>query len=65
MDNWIMCSEKLPTEKDKDVIIALDNGKVTFGTYSEFNNTWYIGSMSAVSKEKVIAWSKLPKHPNK
>ena len=56
---WILCSKKLPKEKDGKVLITLED-KVTTATYSEFSNTWYIGDMRGVSDEVPIAWMPLP-----
>lgn len=62
---WIYCNTRKPTEKDGKVIIALDNGEVITGQYSEFSNTWYIGDMCGISDMEVIAWMPFPKYPNK
>ena len=59
--NWIPCSERLPKEADKTVLISMPNGFINLGLYSEFSKTWYKGSMCAVGGADPIAWMPLPK----
>ena len=57
---WILCSKRLPKEKDGRVLITLD-GEVTTAIYSEFSKTWYIGDMCGVSDRVPTAWMPRPK----
>ena len=57
---WIPCSERLPSEKDGQVLVT-KRGEVRIATYSEFSGTWYVGEMCAVGGEDPIAWKPLPK----
>ena len=56
---WIQCSERLPSEKDGQVLVT-KRGEVRIATYSEFSGTWYAGEMCAVGGEDPIAWTPLP-----
>ena len=56
---WIPCSERLPSEKDGQVLVT-KRGEVRIATYSEFSGTWYAGEMCAVGGEDPIAWTPLP-----
>lgn len=58
-DRWIPCSERLPSEKDGQVLVT-KCGEVRIATYSEFSGTWYVGEMCAVGGEDPIAWMPLP-----
>lgn len=57
---WIPCSERLPKEADKTVLISMPNGFINLGLYSEFSKTWYKGSICAVGGKDPIAWMPLP-----
>lgn len=57
---WIPCKERLPKEKDGNVLICQSNGEVRTGSYSEYSRTWYKGEMRAVGGYEVIAWRSLP-----
>ena len=59
VQGWIPCSERLPSEKDGQVLVT-KRGKVRIATYSEFDGTWYVGEMCAVGGEDPIAWMPLP-----
>ena len=78
-DDWIKCSERLPEESDGTVLVcfpdefpysnkepyvnAKHNQRVRTATYSQFNNTWYIGDFNAIGKVRPIAWMPLPEPP--
>lgn len=60
---WILCKNQMPCEKDGDVLIALENGEVKTGIYSEFSKTWFFGEMRGVSNElTVVAWMPFPSY---
>lgn len=77
--NWIKCSERLPEESDGTVLVcfpdefpysnkepyvnAKHNQRVRIASYSQFNNTWYIGDFNAIGKVRPIAWMLLPEPP--
>ena len=76
---WIKCSERLPEESDGTVLVcfpdefpysnkepyvnAKHNQRVRTASYSQFNNTWYIGDFSAIGEVRPIAWMPLPEPP--
>lgn len=78
-DDWIKCSERLPEESDGTVLVcfpdefpysdkepyvnAKHNRRVRTASYSQFNNTWYIGDFNAIGKVRPIAWMPLPELP--
>lgn len=78
-DDWIKCSERLPEESDGTVLVcfpdefpysnkepyvnAKHNQRVRSASYSQFNNTWYIGDFCALGEVKPIAWMPLPEPP--
>lgn len=59
VQGWIPCSERLPSEKDGQVLVT-KHSEVRIATYSEFSGTWYVGEMCAVGSEDPIAWMPLP-----
>ena len=78
-DDWIKCSERLPEESDGTVLVcfpdefpysnkepfvnAKHNQRVRISSYSQFNNTWYIGDFGAIGEVRPIAWMPLPEPP--
>lgn len=77
--SWIKCSERLPEESDGTVLVcfpdefpysnkepyvnAKHNQRVKIASYSQFNNTWYIGDFSAIGEVRPIARMPLPEPP--
>lgn len=77
--NWIKCSERLPEESDGTVLVcfpdefpysnkepyvnAKHNQRIRIASYSQFNNTWYIGDFGAIGEVRPIAWMPLPEPP--
>lgn len=59
-NGWIPCSERLPEEKNGEVLICDEKGEVGTGRYSEYSETWYKGDMRSVGVADVIAWQPLP-----
>lgn len=73
---WIKCSDRMPEESDGTVLVcfpdefpysdkepyvnAKHNRRVRTASYSQFNNTWYIGDFNAIGKVRPIAWMPLP-----
>ena len=78
-NQWIKCSERLPEESDGTVLVcfpdefpysnkepyvnAKHNRRVRTASYSQFNNTWYIGDFCAIGEVRPIAWMPLPEPP--
>lgn len=78
-NEWIKCSERLPEESDGTVLVcfpdefpysnkepyanAKHNQRVRIASYSQFNNTWYIGDFCAIGEVRPIAWMPLPEPP--
>lgn len=78
-NDWIKCSERLPEESDGTVLVcfpdefpysnkepyvnAKHNQRVRTASYSQFNNTWYIGDFCAIGEVRPIAWMLLPEPP--
>ena len=78
-NSWIKCSERLPEESDGTVLVcfpdefpysnkepyvnAKHNQRVRIASYSQFNNTWYIGDFNAIGKVRPITWMPLPEPP--
>ena len=78
-NEWIKCSERLPEESDGTVLVcfpdefpysnkepyvnAKHNQRVRIASYSQFNNTWYIGGFGVIGEVRPIAWMPLPEPP--
>lgn len=76
MSDWILCTDKLPTEADGEVLICMpdvspynrkqpypdakQNKRVMIGKYSQYSKRWYKGDMCAVGSADPIAWMPLP-----
>lgn len=58
-DGWIPVEERLPESEGDKVMVCSKKGNIDTGIYSPYTGKWFIGNMSALSKD-IIAWRPLP-----
>lgn len=56
---WIPCSERLPENRNQEVLISLEWGIVDIGRYSD--EEWHTEGIDHYSNGSVLAWMPLPK----
>ena len=67
-DDWILCSERLPEENDKEFydmqLVTLKDGEICLGVYRNKDNEWWTrkqeGEKVYTNAHEVTAWQPLP-----